>query len=165
MGILQFRTDLDTNKIITSKMIFGMRNASLNFNLHNIGEILPKWQTSIFNYVTGNLLEEKGYIDTVNGGLNVPHLVELLNHALKIFKSQLTGYDNSFAENLSYMHDFFKGFVKHPDGTKTMVYIIKNDDNGYILMLPNDYDRYFNQNSSCPPLKVYKIHQETLEEI
>mgnify|MGYP001607605032 FL=1 len=161
MGILQYRTDLDTNKIISSKMIFGMRLASLNFDIRNIGETLPKWQTSIFNYVSNNLLREKGYIDTMDEGLNVPHLVELLNQALEIFKAGLTKYDCSYAENLPYMHDFFEGFVNHPDGSSSAIYIVKHDDNGYILMLPSDYERYFNQSAILPPLSLYDVNHRS----
>ena len=161
MGILQYRTDIDTNKIITSKMIFGMRLASLNFDIRNIGETLPKWQPSIFNYVSNNLLREKGYIDTMDEGLNVPHLVELLNQALEIFKAGLTEYDCSYAENLPYMHDYFEGFVNHPDGSKSTIYIVKHDDNGYIIMLPGDYEKYFNQTAILPPLSLYDIGHRT----
>ena len=165
MGILKYRTDIDANKIITSKMIFGMQKASMNFAIRNIGEILPKWQTSIFNYVTENLLEEKIYIDDISHGLNVPHLVDLLNQALAIFKAQLQEYDCSFADNLSYMHDFFEGEVNHPDGSMSTIFIVKNDDNGYTIMLPSDYEKYFNQNSSIPQLKVYKIHEKEEKEV
>jgi hypothetical protein len=77
MGILQYRADNDTNKIIASKMIFGMQLASVNFNIRCLGDILPKWQTSIFNYEPNNLLREMEYTDTIDEMLEEEYLTPL----------------------------------------------------------------------------------------
>ena len=67
-------------------------------------------------------------------------LVYLLNQSLQIvrFGIKKQGFDNSYVENLAYMHDFFSGDVMHYNGDRERIVIVKNDDNGYAIMLPSD---------------------------
>ena len=81
-----------TAKIKTTKTIYAIREAESNGVVLYIGDILPKWRSSLFNYVTYNLLHKHGYRDSLTEALDVPLLVTLLNQALKIFKENLREY-------------------------------------------------------------------------
>ena len=134
-----------SGKIRTTKTIYAIREAELNGVVLYIGDIHPKWRSSLFNYVTYNLLHKHGYRDSLTEALDVPKLVNLLNHALKIFKEKLREYDCLYKENqYDYMHDIFVGEVNHPDKSKSLIFIIKNDAGGYVLMLEEDYPKFQN---------------------
>ena len=129
----------------TTKTIYAIREAELNGVVLYIGDILPKWRSSLFNYVTYNLLHKHGYRDSLTEALDVPLLVTLLNKALKIFKEKLREYDCLYKENqYDYMHDIFVSEVNHPDKSKSLIFIIKNDAGGYVLMLEEDYPKFQN---------------------
>ena len=77
-------------------------------------------------------------LDKYDGGVDVSMLVYLLNQSLEIVKKHLREYDCSYMRDLEYMHDYFSDYVLIPDWSKERIVIVKNDENGYGLMLPSD---------------------------
>lgn len=92
---------------------------------------------SFVNLATTNLMS-KGYINE-DGTINKPNIQDLINQGIHILGDQkkgegLTDYYHRLAQV-----GFASGKIELPNGEKQTVYLAKNENNTYTIMLPEDY--------------------------
>lgn len=98
--------------------------------LLDIVDINPAWEKGIIRYVTTTLLDEHGYM-TEEGEVNNPNLLDLLNQANNIVRTQSNGFKDA-------KETLYTGSIELPSGKKLKVYVEMNELGKYTVMLPED---------------------------
>jgi hypothetical protein len=109
--------------------IYSSRQAEEDGIIVNIKDINTKFDKSMFNYVTTNLLIKCGYIKYEE--YKIYNIIDLFNQATHIMRLE---YDKS-----KVLDDFYCGKIELPNGTKQEIFIQRNETGKYTIMLPEDY--------------------------